>query len=108
MFALQNAPMPALELAGLTLTLLEVDSGMVKFDLTLNLEERPEGLCGAFEYNTDLFDAATITRLARHFQALIEGIAAEPGLRIADVPILSTAEQRQLLVEWNDTLRGVG
>ena len=57
------------------------------------------------EYNTDLFDAATITRLLGHFQTLLEGIVADPEQRLSALPLLTAAERQQLLVEWNDTTR---
>jgi len=64
MFALQNAPSSPPKLEGLTLTSVAVDSGTAKFDLTLSLREEDEELKGWLEYNTDLFDAATIHRMA--------------------------------------------
>ncbi|NEP87682.1 MAG: amino acid adenylation domain-containing protein, partial [Okeania sp. SIO2C2] len=82
---------------------LEVDSGCSKFDLTFNLEERPEGMIGAIEYNTDLFDAASIERAIRHLMTLLEGIVAHPETSIAQLPLLTETERHQLLVEWNDT-----
>jgi natural product biosynthesis luciferase-like monooxygenase protein/FkbM family methyltransferase len=103
MFALQNAPMPALELSGLTLRRLEIDHGTAQLDLTLNLEERDDGLHGWFEYNTDLFDAGTIARLAGHFQTLLAAVVATPATPIAQLPLLSAAERHQLLVAWNAT-----
>jgi amino acid adenylation domain-containing protein len=77
-FALQNAPIPLPETPGLTLSLLKNESGIAKTDLTLILSEGVEGLSGAFEYSTDLFDATTIARMARHFQILLERIVANP------------------------------
>jgi non-ribosomal peptide synthetase component F len=62
-----------------------------------------EGISGFVVYSTDLFDAATITRMLGHFQTLLEGIVANPEQRLADLPILSEAERHQLLVEWNTT-----
>ncbi|NEP03802.1 MAG: amino acid adenylation domain-containing protein [Okeania sp. SIO4D6] len=82
---------------------LEIDSGCSKFDLTFNLEERPEGMIGAIEYNTDLFDAATIERVIGHLMTLLEGIVAHPETSIAQLPLLTEAERHQLLIEWNDT-----
>ena len=78
LFVLQNTPQQPPELAGLTLSAIEVDTETAKLDLTLDLTETPEGLQGWFEYSTDLFDAASIARLARHFQTLLEGIVANP------------------------------
>jgi len=62
-FTLQNAPMDAIELPGLSLDPIKVDSGTAKFDLTLVMAEAADGLVGALEYNTDLFDRATMVRL---------------------------------------------
>ncbi|MUG96208.1 amino acid adenylation domain-containing protein [Scytonema sp. UIC 10036] len=103
MFALQNTPMPALEFVGLKLSPLEIDNKTAKFDLTLDLEETPNGLKGWLEYSTDLFDASTIKRMAGHFQTLLEGIVANPEQRLSDLPLLTPAEEHQLLVQWNDT-----
>jgi len=102
-FALQHTPMSAVELSGLTLQPLENDSGTAKFDLSLLMEETETKLQGSFVYNTDLFDAATITRMAEHFQTLLVGIVANPEQRVAELPLLTTTEQYQLLVEWNHT-----
>ena len=103
MFVLQNAPMPDMTLSGLTLRPFEFDSGAAKFDLTLYLKETATGLVGAFEYNTDLFKAATIARLIGHFQQLLAGIAAQPEHPISQLPLLTQREQHQLLVEWNES-----
>ncbi|NEQ33941.1 MAG: hypothetical protein F6K04_23595 [Leptolyngbya sp. SIO4C5] len=100
MFILQNLPSEKLELSGLTLTLLEQEgwaNATAKFDLTLIMEEKGPQLEGIFEYNTDLFEAATIGRLVEHFQNLLAGIAASPHQRLSDLPMLSAAEQQQLL-----------
>src|SRR5207249_7401033 len=66
MFALQNAPLPALELPDLTLRSLELESTMAKFDLSLSMQEDAQRLEGAIEYNRDLFEAATIGRMLGH------------------------------------------
>jgi amino acid adenylation domain-containing protein len=103
MFVFGNTPMSALELPGLTMSLLETDSGTAKFDLTLSMREIEQGLIGDLEYNTDLFDKSTIARMLTHFQTLLEGVVANPDQRLADLPLLTEAERQQLLVEWNDT-----
>ncbi|MBE9125473.1 MULTISPECIES: non-ribosomal peptide synthetase [unclassified Coleofasciculus] len=103
MFVLQNAPSSNLELPDLTLTPLELDTETAKFDLTLSITETEQGLRGVLEYATDLFDEETITRMAGHFQTLLEGIIANPQQKVSQFPILTEAEQHQLLVEWNNT-----
>ncbi len=74
-----------------------------QFDLTLEMVEAKESLFGLFKYNTDLFDAATITRMLGHFQTLLEGIVANPEQCLSDLPLLTPAERQTLLVAWNDT-----
>ncbi|BDA68754.1 hypothetical protein CAL7716_029200 [Calothrix sp. PCC 7716] len=106
MFVLQNAPMSALELPGLTISYLPIDNGTAKFDLTLHMTETVEGLSGAFEYNTDLFQESTIKRIAGHLQTLLEGIAANPQQRLSELTLLTESEQHQLLLKWNNTKVG--
>ena len=103
MFALQNASGDTLQLNAVTAELLPVDTGTTQFDLSLELSETPRGLTGRVEYATALFEAATIDRLIGHFQILLEGIAARPEARLSELPLLTRAERRQLLVEWNGT-----
>jgi amino acid adenylation domain-containing protein len=101
MFALENRSRSVGELGDLKLSLLEINTAIAKFDLTLILSETSQGLNGWLEYSTDLFDAATITQMVRHFQTLVGGIAVNPDQPLASLPLLSAAEQHQLLYEWN-------
>jgi amino acid adenylation domain-containing protein/non-ribosomal peptide synthase protein (TIGR01720 family) len=102
-FALNNSPMPRLEIGELTLTILQTDSATAQFDLSLDIVEYQEELIGTLEYNTDLFDAGTITRMLGHFHTLLEGIVASPQQPIYELPLLTTTERHQLLYEWNNT-----
>ncbi len=102
-FTLQNAPMKPLELSGLTLSPLEAESGVVRYDLALAMVETDEGLGGTWEYSTDLFDTATIVQMQGHLQTLLEGIVANPEQHISNLPLLTEAEKQRLLVDWNDT-----
>jgi amino acid adenylation domain-containing protein len=104
-FALQNTPAPILEMCGLQIELLEVDSNSAKFDLTLAMTETAEGLIAAFEYSTDLFALSTIQRMGGHLCALLEGLSQDRKRRVSDLPILTAPERTQLLTTWNDTLR---
>ncbi|MBE8964966.1 amino acid adenylation domain-containing protein [Nostocales cyanobacterium LEGE 12452] len=103
MFVLQNTPMPILELPGLTVSPLAIDNGSAKFDLTLEIIETPGKLFTNLEFNTDLFEATTIKRMAGHFQTLLKKIVAKPELRLLELSLLTEPEQHQLLREWNDT-----
>ncbi|MBR8837983.1 MAG: amino acid adenylation domain-containing protein [Stigonema ocellatum SAG 48.90 = DSM 106950] len=103
MFALQNVPMSQVELTGLTVSPLKVESVTAKFDLTLSMENTNSGLFGVWEYNTDLFSRSTMERMAGHFVTILEAIVANPQQRISQLPLLTEPEQQQLLVEWNNT-----
>ena len=102
MFTLQ-APLSELQFPGLTASPLTTESFTAKFDLTLVVENTNAGLVGVIEYNTDLFDATTIIRMARHYQNLLAAVVVNPAQQVSDMPLLSAAEQHQLLVEWNNT-----
>ena len=102
-FTLENTPHEELELPGLTLGSLETGALTAEFDLSLIMSERGGKLMGALKYAADLFDPATIERMAGHFQTLLESVAARPNQRISELPLLTGDELRQLLDEWNDT-----
>jgi len=97
-------PLPVLA-CGWTLTQMDVETGISKFDLSLEMDNRPEGLIGRFEYNSDLFDRATIERMSGQWRTLLGGIVADPGRPISALPLLPEEERRQLLEGWNDTAR---
>jgi natural product biosynthesis luciferase-like monooxygenase protein/amino acid adenylation domain-containing protein/non-ribosomal peptide synthase protein (TIGR01720 family) len=101
MLVLHNTPAPELALAGVHLRGRMVHTGATKLDLTLELVESREGLEGGIEYNTDLFDADTLSRLSGHLLRLLEEVAAAPERRLSQLPLLSDAERQRLLVEWN-------
>ncbi|MGF1488110.1 MAG: amino acid adenylation domain-containing protein, partial [Prochloraceae cyanobacterium] len=103
MFVLQNKAIGEVELGGVTLKELELESTIAKFDLTLSIWETERGLAGKWEYSSDLFDRATIERMAAHFENLLRAIVKNPQLSVGELPLLSEAEYHRLLVEWNDT-----
>jgi amino acid adenylation domain-containing protein len=103
MFTLKNTDMPAFDIAGLTAEPVPVESGAARFDLMLELSPGPRGYVGHWEYNRDLFDAATIERMAGHFEVLLAAATAAPDTRIAALPLMTAAERRQVLGTWNAT-----
>ena len=103
MFALQNMPVEDLHLPGLTLSPLDITSRTAQFDLTLSMTEVGPEINGLFEYNTDLFERSAIVRLCAHFQRLLAGIVADPQRRVSQLPLLSHAEEQELLLQWNQT-----
>ena len=96
-FVLQNAPMPELELSGLKVGSLEMDSGTAKFDLTLCLAEGDDGWHASLEYNTDLFDGATAERMLARLRVLLEGIVQNPDARVRALSVIPEDERRLLM-----------
>jgi len=101
MFSLEP-PMPNVDPAW-QLTQMDVDSGATKYDLYLELDERRTEILARFHYSTDLFEAATIARIAEHWMNLVAAAADDPSLRVSQLPLLSERERRQVLVGWNET-----
>ncbi|HZC51758.1 MAG TPA: amino acid adenylation domain-containing protein, partial [Mycobacterium sp.] len=87
---------------GLQLETLHVAQGGAPFDQMIQMAEQDGRLSGVLQYNTDLFDAATMERMAGHFATLLGGIVADPGRRVSQLPLL-TAEERRQRAAWNDT-----
>ncbi len=103
MFILQNAPNADLQLDGVAVEVLPFDTGTAKFDLTFEFSQTSQGLSVAVEYASDLFEAATITRLIGHFVNLLDAIVAQPDAPLSRLTMLSEAERWQLLEGWNNT-----
>ena len=94
-------PTPTFE-TGWDMNQLDLETGTAKFDLDLELDDRPTGLQGRFVYCTELFDASTIERMVGHFQTMLQAIVADPEEKISRLPMLSGAEKAQF-AEWNNT-----
>jgi amino acid adenylation domain-containing protein len=104
MLALQNPPRTSFALPGLTMEPLPSEGATAKFDLTLSLQEGESGLRGSLEYNSDLFDVATLERWMGSFRVLLEALAAAPPeQRLSALPWLTGAELHQVVAGWNTT-----
>jgi amino acid adenylation domain-containing protein len=91
-------------LPGLELSRLGAASGTSKFDLTLALAAYPgAGIAGSLEYSTDLFEPATVLRMLDHFARVLEQVAADPDVPIAELELAGAEERRRVLEEWNRT-----
>ncbi len=102
MFTFQNIPKQVFEIPGLRITELPFDAGIAKFDLSVEVWDDGEFHC-RFEYNTDLFERATIATMAGHFRQLMESAVASPDAPIAKLSLMSAEEERRVLGEWNRT-----
>ena len=107
MFALQNAASGGLRLEGLEASPVPVERDTTMFDLLLHVDDQPDGLYPLFQYNSDLFDEATVVRMAGHYRTLLAALAADPGRLIASVD-LRTEGERAEIEGWNRTAKAFG
>ena len=86
------------------LRLVDFNLGYGKYDLALHLQfTRDDTVNGTLTFNTDLHDHTFVAQLACHFTRLLETAATHPTVRIADLPLLTAAEETQQLHTFNDT-----
>lgn len=104
-FAFQNMAVLPRQFPGLQVTAVEIDNGTARFDLGLHIWEAPDGLHAMLEYCTHLFERGTIERMVQHLLALLRGIVADPHCRIGNLAMLTEAERRSALVDWNNTVQ---
>ncbi len=104
-FSLDNTGLAINQLADLQAEQLELETRSAKFDLSLEMTESAERLHGTLEYSVDLFERSTAERMVGHLLTLLAGAAADPAQPIASLPLLTEAERRQILEEWNETSR---
>ena len=102
-FVLQNAPVEVLQLKGLSLKPVPSGFKTVKGDLYLSMHDTQKGLECRLEYSVDLFDPATMERLLQHFRVLLVAAVANPELKLSRLPLLTQAENQQLIIECNAT-----
>ncbi len=95
--AVQNAPDDVVFVQGVSLSRLDIHTATAKFDLMLTLTERDGRWHGAIEYNTDLFRAETMTRLARHYVRVLEAAVGEPDRPMSAWAWLEPEERQALL-----------
>ncbi len=105
LMVLQNAPMTGVQIkSDLQMASLGVENQTAKFDLTLSVIETNDGrLQSVWEYNTDLFAPASIRRMMKHFEVLLDEVANHPERRLSELALLTEAERKQIVVEWNET-----
>jgi amino acid adenylation domain-containing protein len=105
MFVVDDAPNEPVKPKGVDVTPLKVVHRTTEYDLVLIVSESDDRLEVSLEYATDLFESSTIERMMRHFVTLLEAIVDDPNMPIGELPLLTEAEEHQIVVEWNDTER---
>ncbi len=113
MLTFQNMAAAELELPGLSVSGVDFDAQIAKFDVQLTLSEgfaedgSPDGFRAEFTYATELFDAATVEGFADRFVRILEAVVVDPSLRVGDIDLLGADERVRVLERWNDTSRPV-
>ena len=105
LYAMQDADSPPLALDGLQCVPIRLRNASAKADLSLLLYRDDDGMSGELEYSTDLFDAATVDRMATHYVHLLGEIASDPARPISRLPLITPSEERRIVVDWNRTAR---
>lgn len=103
MLFLQNVPQAQLKFPDIKSEFVEIEQRTAEFDFVLDLTETQDGVQGFCEYDTDLFDADSMTRFVTHFQNLLANAIITPAETIDRLPMLAESERYQLLTEWNQT-----
>ncbi|MCP4155076.1 MAG: amino acid adenylation domain-containing protein, partial [bacterium] len=103
MFVLQNVEIPHLEIPGLKLQPLDIETGTAKFDLSLQAVEKEQELLFDMEYRTTLYTRKTAERFVRYYKGILENVIKEPNLILSQVDYLPAAEKKQILYEFNET-----
>ncbi|MBA2350595.1 MAG: TauD/TfdA family dioxygenase [Burkholderiales bacterium] len=99
LFVLQNMPGQNLRLAGLTLSELQLDVQTSKFDLAVFVYETGRGIVSNWVYKTDLFDAATVRRMAGHYETLLGSIIEQPDAPLSTLEMLTEPEKKAKAME---------
>ncbi|MER7009353.1 amino acid adenylation domain-containing protein [Dactylosporangium sp. NPDC000555] len=103
MFVLQNSPPTDLRFGSFTLSPVELDNGVAKVDLTIDLREFDGELVGRLQFDSDLFEPSTCERMTRHFTTLLAAVAEDPDRAVSDLPLLDAVETALVTGEWNAT-----
>ncbi|HET9788878.1 MAG TPA: condensation domain-containing protein, partial [Pyrinomonadaceae bacterium] len=100
---LQNTSTGNIDLPDLTISAVDFESAVAKFDLTLVITEGEDQIVAEIEYSTDLFESSTISRMLAHFERILASAVKDPEQHLSQLELLGSAERYQLLVERNDT-----
>ncbi|HEU5383698.1 MAG TPA: amino acid adenylation domain-containing protein [Ktedonobacteraceae bacterium] len=103
MFTMQNMARSTLTLPGIDCEIMPLASPVAKYDLTMALTEQDEIIHGEIEYNTDLFDVATIQRISGYYLQILEEVVRDAQQPVLTIAILTEEERQQQLMKWNAT-----
>ncbi|CAM3330711.1 Non-ribosomal peptide synthetase [Kibdelosporangium persicum] len=108
MIAGQNNARATVRLPGLTVSEIPVTTGTSKFDLSISLTERDQGIDGVMEFNTDVFDRGTVDSILARLEGLLRAALADPDRPIGGIDLLVGDERSRVLHEWAGVDEGLG
>jgi amino acid adenylation domain-containing protein len=103
MFTLQNVPMSDIVLPGLTVRPVQIDPGIARSDLTIEIWPQKDGFRCDFEYSSDLFEESTIRQMQSNFIRLLQSAVSQPETKVTDLALLSDSEYQLIVRDWNNT-----
>ncbi|WP_411572052.1 non-ribosomal peptide synthetase [Xenorhabdus nematophila] len=104
MMSVDNTPgQQDIELPGTTISVINPTENISQFALSLSMNDTEEGLVGDLEYSSDLFDGASVERIANYLQTLLTAMVKDDSLRVEDLPLLQPQQRAHLLQDFNDT-----
>ncbi|MFP1953471.1 amino acid adenylation domain-containing protein, partial [Lonsdalea quercina] len=103
LFVWHNEGDDVLRLEGITAEPFNVGQVTTQFDLSMTLGARADCLEGSLEYASSLFDRETVARYVEHWQVLLRALVRSDDLAVAQLPLLTEAQRRQMVYEWNAT-----
>jgi amino acid adenylation domain-containing protein len=104
MLAFQNYQEVDLEssLKSLKIEAIEKDYVVSKYDLYFDIIEMPDHVAIQLEFCSDLYKKETINRMVNHYLNILNSITRHPEKPIPQIDMLSEAEKKKLLVDFND------
>ncbi|AOM39414.1 non-ribosomal peptide synthetase [Xenorhabdus hominickii] len=104
MMSVDNTPgQQSIELPDVTISEINLTESSSHFDLSLSMNDTDNGLVGELEYASDLFDPASVERIASYLQTLLTAMVEDDSQRVEDLPLLQPQQRAQVLVDFNET-----
>ncbi len=108
LFSLQNMPLPQVKFGETSISPIDIDSKIARFDLALDIREVAGEMVADFEYNTDLFNEDTIARMAGHYNKLLQEITADSEKSVQSYDFLTQHEKEAFMKSWEETALDLG
>lgn len=101
LYSYQNFAEMSLTLTGTRVDRLKISSTTIRFDLEIFVRNAVDGITIDWVYNTALFERDTIEKMADHYLRILTSVVRNPELRMSEISVLSAAEYRLIISEWN-------